>query len=156
MSLNKYLRALMMLLCVFTLVSAYAEKVKEDPLDRQMLEIARELRCAVCQNQPISESDADLARDMREIIREQLMAGKSRADVLQYFVDRYGNYVLMNPPVAGPGRLLWLLPAMIAVILAAAAFFYLKHRQGRSLPPPPELSKQDHERVRRARERLDT
>ena len=156
MSSNKYLRALVTLLCVFTLVSAYAEKVKEDPLDRQVLEIARELRCAVCQNQPISESNADLARDMRDIIRDQLKAGKSRAEILQYFVDRYGNYVLMNPPAAGPGALLWLMPAMMAVILAAAAFFYLKHRRGQSLPPPPRLSRQDHERVRRARERLDS
>ena len=136
--------------------TALAGQVQEDPLERQVLEIAKELRCAVCQNQPISESNADLARDMRDIIREQLKAGKSRAEILQYFVDRYGNYVLMNPPAAGPGALLWLMPAMIAVMLAAAALIYLQHRKGRALPAPPKLSPEDHERVRRAREDIES
>jgi cytochrome c-type biogenesis protein CcmH len=132
-------------------LAASAAQVAEDPLERQMLEIAKELRCAVCQNQPISESNADLARDMRDIIREQLQAGKTRAEIMQYFVDRYGNYVLMKPPVQGPGTLLWLLPALLAAILAVSAFLYLKQRRRAALPPPPKLSKQDLARVQAAR-----
>lgn len=134
-------------------VSAFAAQVQEDPLERQMLDIAKDLRCTVCQNQPISESDADLARDMRRIIREQLEAGKSRAEIVQYFVDRYGDYVLMKPPVEGPGTLLWIAPLLFGLALGATAFMYLKHRRDASLPPPPKLSKRDHERVRRERER---
>ena len=88
-----------------------AAPVTEDPIERQMLDIAKDLRCAVCQNQPVSESNADLARDMRAIILDQLKQGKSREEIVQYFVARYGDYVLMNPPVRGPGLLLWVLPA---------------------------------------------
>ncbi|HYM48575.1 MAG TPA: cytochrome c-type biogenesis protein, partial [Burkholderiaceae bacterium] len=84
------MKAVALLLGLSLLMPVYAAQVEEDPLERQMLEIARDLRCAVCQNQPISESNADLARDMRDIIREQLKAGKSRAEIMQYFVDRYG------------------------------------------------------------------
>jgi cytochrome c-type biogenesis protein CcmH len=132
-------------------LAAGAAQVAEDPIERQMLEIAKELRCAVCQNQPISESNADLARDMRNIIREQIKAGKSRPEIMQYFVDRYGNYVLMKPPVQGPGTPLWLLPALMAGILGVSAFLYLKHRRREALPPPPKLSKQDLARVQAAR-----
>lgn len=145
--------------CLFVLLflsPAFAAQVTEDPLERRVLDIAKDLRCAVCQNQPISESNAGLARDMRDIIREQLKAGKSRADIMQYFVDRYGNYVLMKPPVEGPGTMLWLLPALIAIILATSAFVYLKHRRRDEPSPAPKLSKQDRERVRAAREREQT
>lgn len=116
-----------------------------------MLDIAKDLRCTVCQNQPIAESNADLARDMRDIVREQLKAGKSREQIMQYFVDRYGNYVLMKPPVEGPGTLLWVMPLLFAAVLGGTAFFYLRHRRRQTLPPPPKLSKKDLERVHRAR-----
>jgi cytochrome c-type biogenesis protein CcmH len=141
-----------LLLGLSLLAPVYAAQVEEDPLERQMLEIARDLRCAVCQNQPISESNADLARDMRDIIREQLKAGKSRAEIMQYFVDRYGNYVLMKPPVSGPGTLLWLLPVLIGAILALSAFIYLQHRRRVAPTPAPKLSKQDAARVHAARD----
>jgi cytochrome c-type biogenesis protein CcmH len=146
------MRPLFLLLTVFLCVPLFAAQVQEDPLDRQVLDIATDLRCAVCQNQPVSESNAPLARDMRTIIREQLQAGKSRDEIVQYFVDRYGNYVLMKPPVTGPGALLWLLPLLIGATLAVSAFFYLRHRRGEALPPVPELSKKDIELVRAARE----
>lgn len=141
------------LLSALLSMSVFAADVHEDPLDRQVLDIANALRCAVCQNQPISESNAPLARDMRQIIREQLQAGKSRDEIMQYFVDRYGNYVLMKPPMHGIGTLLWLFPALIGAVLAASAFIYLKHRRREGLPPAPALSKKDLERVRVARER---
>ncbi|MEK7191561.1 MAG: cytochrome c-type biogenesis protein, partial [Pseudomonadota bacterium] len=71
--------------------SVLAAPVTEDPIERQMLDIATGLRCAVCQNQPVSESNADLARDMRAIILDQLKQGKSREEIVQYFVARYGD-----------------------------------------------------------------
>lgn len=139
-------------LCVWAAPLAHAEQVSEDPLERQMIEIAKDLRCAVCQNQPISESNADLARDMRDIIREQLKAGKSRTEIVQYFVDRYGDYVLLRPPVQGPGFMLWVLPLVVAGGLALTAFLYLKHRRREQLPtPPPVLSDEDRRRIEQAR-----
>ncbi|HKQ31524.1 MAG TPA: cytochrome c-type biogenesis protein [Burkholderiales bacterium] len=146
------MRVVVLLLSMWLALPVFAAQIEEDPLERRVLDISKDLRCAVCQNQPISESNAPLARDMREIIREQLQAGKSRDEIMQYFVERYGNYVLMKPPVHGPGTVLWIFPLVIGAILAVSAFFYLKHRRRDSLPPAPTLSKQDVELVRQARE----
>ena len=128
-----------------------AAPVTEDPIERQMIDIAKGLRCAVCQNQPVSESNADLARDMRAIILDQLKQGKSREEIIQYFVARYGDYVLMNPPVRGPGLLLWVLPAGVFGLLGITAFMYLRHRRRATLPPTPALTAADRKRVEMAR-----
>ncbi len=128
-----------------------ASTVTEDPVERQVLDIAKGLRCAVCQNQPVSESNAELARDMRAIIRDRLEQGKSRAEIVQYFVARYGDYVLMNPPVHGPGRLLWALPAGILGVLGVTAFVYLRHRRRDALPSTSVLTAADRERIQKAR-----
>lgn len=130
----------------------WGQSVQEDPLDRAVLEIARDLRCAVCQNQPVSESNADLAKDMRQIIREQLQAGKSRDEIVDYFVARYGDYVLMKAPTAGSGLLLWLAPPLVVAVLVLLAWFFLRKRTQSPPPPPPALSKSDEERVRAARQ----
>lgn len=129
-----------------------ANTVTEDPLERAMLEIAKELRCAVCQNQPISESNSELARDMRAIIREQLQAGKSRDQIVEYFVARYGDYVLLKPPFHQRGLLLWLGPPLLLAIVAAVAWFVIRRRAtAPGAPPPPPLSPADHARVTAAR-----
>lgn len=130
---------------------ATAVQVDEDPLERRTLDIAKDLRCAVCQNQPVSESNSDLARDMRVIIREQLSAGKAPDEIKQYFVDRYGDYVLMKPPAEGAGLLLWVLPLFVVVAIALGAGLYLKHRHRPALAPPPALSDEDRRRVAQAR-----
>ena len=130
----------------------WAQSVQEDPLDRAVLEIARDLRCAVCQNQPVSESNADLAKDMRQIIREQLQAGKSRTEIVDYFVARYGDYVLMKPPTARSGLLLWLVPPLVVVVLVLSAWFFLRKRIQTPVASTPPLSKDDEVRVRAARQ----
>lgn len=128
-----------------------AAPVTEDPLERQVLDIAKDLRCAVCQNQPISESNAELARDMRQIVREQIQAGKSREEIINYFVERYGDYVLLNPPTRGPGAVVWMAPLVLVLVIGVSAFVFLRRRLRPSLPPPPPLSKEDVARVRAAR-----
>jgi len=134
---------------------AWAEPVQEDPLDRAVLEIARDLRCTVCQNQPVAESNADLARDMRQIIREQLVAGKSREEIVDYFVARYGDYVLMKPPAERAGLLLWIAPPLLLIALALLGWFFLRQRSHAPPPPTPVLSAQDQARVRAARRQQD-
>jgi cytochrome c-type biogenesis protein CcmH len=143
----------LLLLLVLVCTPVLAAQVSEDPQEREMLAIASTLRCTVCQNQPVSESHADLARDMRQIIREQLAAGKSRQEIVDYFVARYGDYVLMKPPYDGPGILVWVGPLVVIVVLAVSAFFYLRRRLGAPLPPPPAMSEEDAARVREARRR---
>ncbi len=129
-----------------------ANTVMEDPLERAMLEIAKELRCAVCQNQPISESNSDLARDMRAIIREQLQAGKTRNEIIEYFVARYGDYVLLKPPFHRRGLLLWLGPPLLLAIVGAVAWFVIRRRAtAPGAPPPPPLSPADLARITAAR-----
>jgi cytochrome c-type biogenesis protein CcmH len=155
------------LLCSLTLVISFPlsaaaapaqtlQPVQEDPLERATLDIAKDLRCTVCQNQPVSESNADLAKDMRQIIREQLIAGKSRAEIVEYFVARYGDYVLMKPPADRSGLLLWIAPPLLLVTLVLLSLVFLRQRS-HSPPPPPAkaLSKQDQARVRAARRQQD-
>lgn len=144
------------MLFAFFAAQACAAPVTEDPLERQMLDIAKDLRCAVCQNQPISESNADLARDMRNIIREQIQAGKSREEIINYFVERYGDYVLMNPPVRGPGTVVWLAPVALLLVVGISGFVFLRHRRKDSLPPAPKLSEEDVALVRAARKQNRT
>jgi cytochrome c-type biogenesis protein CcmH len=128
-----------------------AAQVTEDPLERKMLEIAKDLRCTVCQNQPVSESNAELAQDMRTIIREQIKAGKSRHEIINYFVERYGDYVLMQPPTTGAGTLVWLGPLVLVIVVGVSGFAFLRRRLRPTLPPPPQLTREDAERVRVAR-----
>ena len=145
--------------CGFVLgVSAWADTaapVQEDPLDRAVLDIAKDLRCTVCQNQPVSESNADLARDMRQLIREQVAAGKSRDEIVAYFVSRYGDYVLMKPPVDRDGLLLWVAPPIVLVILALSGWLYIRRRTHNPATPTPTVSAEDLARVRVAREKQD-
>lgn len=139
------------LLAWLIVLPVLAAPVTEDPLERQMLDIAKDLRCAVCQNQPISESNADLARDMRRIVREQVVAGKSREEIMNYFVERYGDYVLLNPPKHGPGAVIWLTPIALLLLVGVSGFVFLRNRLRPTLPSAPKLSKDDAALVRAAR-----
>jgi cytochrome c-type biogenesis protein CcmH len=99
----------------------------------------------------VSESNADLARDMRAIILDQLKQGKSREQIVEYFVARYGDYVLMSPPVRGPGLLRWVVPAGGFGLLGITAFVYLRHRRREMSPPAPTLTVADRKRIEKAR-----
>lgn len=146
-------RTALVFLAALASAPVFGAQVSEDPLERETLAIASTLRCTVCQNQPVSESQADLARDMRQIIREQLAAGKSRQEIVDYFVARYGDYVLMKPPYDGPGILVWLAPLIVLLVLAVSAFYYLRRRLRVPLPSPPAISEEDAARVREAKRR---
>lgn len=142
----------LIILCLMFAAPVFAAEVAEDPLERQTLAIAKDLRCAVCQSQPVSESNSDLARDMRAIIREQLEAGKSREEIVEYFVSRYGNYVLMKPPYDKTGTLLWLAPVLLLAAMAIGGWLFLRNRKDVELPPVEALSDEDRARIRAAEE----
>ena len=101
--------------------------------------ISQDLRCLVCQNQSIDDSNATLAKDLRMIVRERLEAGDSNEQVFNYVVSRYGNYVLLDPPFQADTFLLWASPFFILVIALGVAFIYLKRR------PELELSEDTNE-----------
>ena len=100
-----------------------------DPvIEARMLRIAEELRCLVCQNQTIADSNAELAVDLREQVRVLLRAGRSDDEVLRYMTDRYGDFVLYRPPVKATTLALWAGPAVLLVGGLAALFVVLRRR----------------------------
>ncbi|MGH6815214.1 MAG: cytochrome c-type biogenesis protein [Hyphomicrobiaceae bacterium] len=131
------------------------DEVLTDPhLEARARTISTGLRCPVCQNQSIDDSNAPLARDLRFLVRERLKAGDSDAAVRHYIVDRYGDFVLLRPRLTGPTLLLWLAPALI--LLGAAWFVLRRVRTARpaanaaatSLSPEEEARLAAHLRAR--------
>ena len=103
------------------------EKRLEDPaLEARAQAVMKQLRCLVCQNQSIVDSDAGLARDLRAIVRERITAGDSDAQVLSYMTDRYGDWVLLKPPFDGATIILWLSPLLLLLI----GFYVIYRNQG--------------------------
>ena len=105
------------------------EQLADPVLEARAREISRALRCVVCQNQTIDESDATLAADLRVIVRERLVAGDSDEEVKAWIVARYGDYVLMRPPFRGETVLLWLGPALVLLLGGIGVVLYLRNRR---------------------------
>lgn len=105
------------LLCVTLALPAWAvnpdEVLKDPALEARARALSTELRCLVCQNQSIDDSDAPLAKDLRVLLRERLEAGDSDKQVISYLVDRYGEFILLNPSFGRHTLLLWLLPFVL-------------------------------------------
>ncbi|MDR2678419.1 MAG: cytochrome c-type biogenesis protein CcmH [Zoogloeaceae bacterium] len=130
------------LLCCLAAVSpARAEEaapLAADPAAEKRLQaIAAELRCLVCQNDTIAASSADLAQDLRRQIREMIAAGKSDAEITDYMVARYGDFVLYRPPLKRSTFLLWLGPPLFFVLAFLLLRRYLKRRQQTLSAAPP-------------------
>ena len=131
-----------LLVLAFSLV-AFSVLAQEDPaLERRVVSLAHELRCLVCQNQTIADSNAPLAQDLRNQIREQLKAGKSERDVIDFMVARYGDFVLYRPPFKATTAALWTGPF---VLLALGAWLLV--RRVRKRAPPPELTEAERRRA---------
>jgi cytochrome c-type biogenesis protein CcmH len=124
------------------------EMLPDAALEARARELGKELRCLVCQNQSIDDSNADLARDLRQVVRDRLVKGDSNAQVIDYVTQRYGDFVLLKPPVKPATWLLWFGPALVllggGVLLAA----YFRGR-GREAAPAVELDVAERERLRR-------
>ena len=122
------------------------DEILSDPvLEERARDISQNLRCLVCQNQSIDDSDADLARDLRLIVRQRLVAGDSDDAVIQYIVDRYGDYVLLGPPFKGTTYFLWLGP--IAILLAAGGGIFLAARRRKSGAALEKLTEAEQQRL---------
>ena len=133
-------RVLAMLLLAFWMSPAAAvepHEVLDDPvLESRARALSQDLRCLVCQNQSIDDSNAPLAQDLRVLVRERLAAGDSDEQVMAFVTDRYGDYVLLRPPVQDNTYALWLTPAAVLVIGAVIAALVLSRGRGRSEPDP--------------------
>jgi len=127
------------------------DEVLSDPkLEARARELSRELRCMVCQNQSIDDSDAPLARDLRLLVRERLKAGDSNRQVLDFLVARYGEFVLLKPSFNSHTLLLWLGPPFVLVFGAAALVMIARRRTttkaGDSAPLGPAKLTADEEK----------
>ena len=128
-------------------LGAEAPPAAEDPaLEARLMALARELRCLVCQNESLADSQADLAQDLRREIRELMRQGKSDAEIKRYLTDRYGDFLLYRPPVKSTTWFLWFGPFLL-LIGGVAGFVYFLLRRRRSLPDTP-LDPQEAARVR--------
>lgn len=101
-------------------------------------ELMRELRCVVCENEPISQSTADIAVDMRRVVRAQIDKGSTDAEVRQYFVDRYGQFVSFRPPSDGWGIALWAFPFLLLLGVGGAIGYRIIHARKAGLTPIPD------------------
>lgn len=104
------------------------EMLADPVLESRALEVSRTLRCVVCQNQSIDESNAELARDMRVQVRKRIAAGDSNEQVTSYLVDRYGDFVTLRPPFKPTTWFLWIGPLFLLAAAAAAARSFLRRR----------------------------
>ncbi|MBW6400142.1 cytochrome c-type biogenesis protein CcmH [Roseomonas sp. HJA6] len=138
----------LLLLLVLTFPALAAVGRPEDRLADPVLEsraetIGRELRCMVCQNQSIEDSDADLARDLRRLVRERVAAGDSDAAVVDFIHDRYGDYVLLKPPFNAVTALLWAMP----IIALGGGLIAIFARRRRSAAEPAPLTEAERRRL---------
>jgi cytochrome c-type biogenesis protein CcmH len=114
-------------------VSASAKEAQlsaADPvLEERVMKLSKELRCLVCQNETLADSRADLAVDLRGQIREQMQAGKTDKEIIEYLTQRYGKFILYNPPIDPTTYLLWFGPFVLLLAGLAVLFRYLKRRR---------------------------
>ncbi len=126
--------AMCLMMLATTVAAVEPDEILDDPaLESRAREISKNIRCVVCQNEPIDSSNAGVARDLRILIRERLVAGDTDEEVTQYLVDRYGDYVLFKPPFKPSTYALWLAPFVLiglGAIAAGTAFSRRKSAKG--------------------------
>jgi cytochrome c-type biogenesis protein CcmH len=121
--------------------------------EQQVYAVASELRCVVCQNLSVADSPSEMANQMRAIVRERLAAGETPAQVRQYFVERYGDWILLAPPRRGFTLLVWVAPVVAVLVGLGLAAFLVRRWTGRRRPTPPPVDAAMSERIRRELER---
>jgi cytochrome c-type biogenesis protein CcmH len=148
MTWHSVLAAVLLAVAVATPAGAIEpqEQLTDPALEARARILGQELRCLVCQNESIDDSNADLARDLRTIVREKLTAGDSDQQVLDFVTARYGDFVLLRPPVRAGTLVLWFGPM---VLLVAAIIAMMLRRRGRAKAEPAPLSLEEDRRLAR-------
>jgi cytochrome c-type biogenesis protein CcmH len=106
-----------------------AQPIEDPAIEQRMKHLTKELRCLVCQNETLADSQAPLAEDLRREIRQQIKAGKSDQEIIAYATQRYGDFVLYNPPVKATTYLLWFGPFLLLVSGTVFLYRYVKRRR---------------------------
>ncbi|MCZ4280941.1 cytochrome c-type biogenesis protein CcmH [Kiloniella laminariae] len=128
---------LMLLMAINLAHAVEPDEILDDPvLEARAREISQEVRCPVCQNEPIDSSNAELARELRLVVRERLVAGDSDEQVKNYLADRYGDFVLFRPPVKTTTYLLWAGPGLFFLLGGVGVFFFYRGSRRQKVPTP--------------------
>src|SRR5271154_5648754 len=147
--MRRFLFGMLALAAMLMPLAAHAVRPDEmlaDPaLEARARDIGKELRCLVCRNQSIDDSEADLAHDLRVLVRQRLAAGDTNRQVIDYIVSRYGDFVLLRPPFKLDTWLLWGGPALVLLIGFIGLGRYLRRQAGMTGPPP--LSADEEQRL---------
>ena len=128
---------------------AVAAPAPSQAIDDRVREIASDLRCVVCQNLSVADSPSDLAKEMRNLVRELVEQGKSRQEIEAYFVSRYGEFVLLAPPKQGFNLLVWVLPFLALALGAGGVYLVARRWAARTAEEPPPADPEYLERVQR-------
>lgn len=137
---------LLLLTCVtFVSVAKEAQPAEDPQIEQRMRALTQQLRCLVCQNETLADSQADLAEDLRKQIREQMKAGKSDQEIIAFLTQRYGDFVLYNPPVKATTFLLWFGPFVL--LLGGTAFLFRFIKRRRELIPDRPLTADERRRA---------
>ncbi len=142
---------------IFALAAAFAaqpagavepdEMLADPALEARARAISKGLRCLVCQNQSIDDSNAELARDLRVLVRERLLAGDSDEEVIRFAVERYGDFVLLKPPFKPVTYALWFGPFLILIAAATGLVLFFRRRREGATTAPESLSDEEERRV---------
>ena len=135
-----------LLLALAAPVFAQEQQLADPALEQRARSLSYEIRCVVCQSQSIAESDADIARDMRGLIREQIAAGRSDQEIRDYLVARYGDFVLFEPPFKATTYVLWIGPFVLLLVALIAVILYFRRRAAQPAVAP-DLSAAERHRV---------
>ena len=146
------MKALLALLAFLLLVPTAlavepSERLSDPALEARARALSTELRCLVCQNETIDESGAPLAHDLRVLLRERIAAGDTDAQAVKFLTDRYGDFVLLRPPVEPATYLLWFGPIIVLLLAGSGALLYL--RQRKAAAPVAPLSAAEQQRIER-------
>jgi cytochrome c-type biogenesis protein CcmH len=145
-------RPLLIVLAVAAIISAiwfytFLISPPKQTLDQRVHEVASQLKCLVCQGESVADSPATLSQQMRGVIRQQLQSGKSEQEVIQYFVSRYGDVILLSPPWQGLTLLAWLVPIALMLGGVLLLFFVLRSWQSQSHHSSLDVNKAESEDI---------
>lgn len=141
--------ALIFMLLATPLLAVQPDEVLDDPaLEARARELSRGLRCLVCRNESIDESNASLARDLRILLRDRLLAGDTDAQAVDFIVQRYGEYVLLRPDASGANWLLWAAGPLMLLLAGGGGLIYVRGRAAAAQPGDAALNPQEEARLR--------
>ena len=135
-------------LCAPSFAVQPSEMLDDPVLEERARNLSAGLRCMVCQNQSIDDSDAELARDLRVLVRERIAAGESDAQVIDYVVSRYGEFVLLQPRFSIRNALLWATPALLLALGGGFLLLPAARRQRPAKPAPAPLTAEEEARLK--------